>query len=56
LIVPGASGRFLVSVGTVIDFTHASTWLGRIRRRSTVANVVDRAASAIACRVLAVHR
>ena len=55
LMVPGARGRERLGVGTVIDFTHASTWLGRISRRSTSANVVDRAAKVIAWRVLSVH-
>lgn len=51
LIVPGASGRGRAEVGTVMDFTHASTWLGRTSRRSTSAKVVERAASDIAFRV-----
>ena len=55
LIVPGASGRGRLAVATVIDFTHASTWLGRIRRRSTSVKVVDRAASDIAFRVPSVQ-
>jgi len=39
LIVPGVSGRGRAVVGTVMDFTHASTWLGRTSRRSTAAKV-----------------
>ena len=40
---------------TVIDLTQASTWLGRIFRRSISANVADRAASDIALRVPSVQ-
>ena len=55
LMVPGASGRDRTAVGTVIDFTQASTWLGRTRRRSTSAKVVERAARDMAFRVPSVQ-
>ena len=49
-MVPGANGADRSGDATVIDFTHASTWLGRIFRRSMSANVADRTASDIAFR------